>query len=73
MSRRIRVYLTLSLTDADGLIDHLDSTLSEARDPTRIEKVLNRLQVLTEGQRPSLMEDMVDGPPEDYDPDQGGT
>jgi len=78
MPRRIRVYLTLSLKDADLLADLLDMYLATGNDfrpeenaPARFEKMHQRLVELTEAQRPNLAEGMFDGPPDDYD--EGGT
>ena len=68
MPRRVRVYLTLSLRDADLLIDHFDAILGAGYedDGNRLEKIKDRLVDLTEAQRPSLAEGMFDGPPDDY-------
>lgn len=76
MSRRIRVYLTLSLRDAEMLQDGLEVLMVQENPghpnaPQRFEKIHTRLVELTEAQRPSLAEGMVDGPPDDYD--EGGT
>lgn len=73
MPRRHRVYLTLSIKDADLLIDHLYAILGAGYEDTgnRLEKIHNRLVDLADGQRPSLVEGMFDEPPSDYDPDQG--
>jgi hypothetical protein len=80
MSRRIRVYLTLSLRDADLLNDGLEllqaeteylDRLGHANAGPRLGKMQQRLVELTEAQRPSLLaEGMFDGPPDDYD--EGG-
>lgn len=73
MPRRHRVYLTLSIRDADLLADHLDKSLGAdyAEDPDRLGKIHDRLVELANSQRPSLAEGMFDGPPDDYDSDQG--
>lgn len=68
MQRRGRVYLTLSVKDADLLVDHLDAILGAGYEDEagRLEKIKDRLFVLTEAQRPSLAEGTFDGPPPDY-------
>lgn len=80
MSRRIRVYLTMSLADAEMLADYIEHgvatgevELGHKNATQRFEKMHSRLVELTEAQRPSLVEGMVDGPPDDYDPDEGGS
>ncbi len=66
---RLRIYLTLSLRDADLLIDHFDGILGAGYedDKGRLEKIKDRLFVLTEAQRPTLLiDEFVEGPPDDY-------
>lgn len=70
---RLRVYLTLSLRDAEMLADFIEHGLSTGeieighRDAeTRFERMHQRLVELTNTQRPNLAEGMVDGPPADY-------
>jgi hypothetical protein len=65
---RGRVYLTLSVQDADLLVDHLDAILGAGYEDAngRLEKIKDRLITLTEAQRPNLAEGMFDGPPADY-------
>ena len=82
MSRRLRVYLTMSLRDAEMLQDGIELLMTEGEyldrighehAATRFGKMGERLAPLIEAQRPSLGEGLFDGPPDDYDPDQGGT
>ena len=77
MPRR-RVYLTLSLKDADMLADFIEHGLATGEihlghdnETARFERIHTRLVDLTETQRPNLAEGMFDGPPDDYD-EQGG-
>lgn len=70
MSIRRRVYLTLSIKDADLLAELMSDALSTElgeRDPDRLEKIMNRLVDLTEAQRPNLAEGAFEEPPDDFD------